>query len=302
MIDMHGVTMRFKRAPGPLLDRVSLHLRAGEIMPVLGGNGVGKTTLLRLLCGSVLPSEGDIVLAGFDLLSQTKQAQRQIGVSLYPERSFYYRLTCRQNLRYFASLRELFGREARHEVQRVLDEVGLLEQADVPFMRLSLGQRKRLGLARALAGRPPVLILDEPTANLDTESVAAFYQLFRRQAAAGGCVVFSTHQLQDLQVSSGCFLTIEDAQLRASASATDTALTREVQVNARDVELVDLTSLRSRYGLTVDGPRLSARVPVTVSLVEFLAELARLGVVVEEVRDDPWRSAARGLLDQEGVR
>ncbi|OIK00174.1 heme ABC exporter ATP-binding protein CcmA [Streptomyces monashensis] len=209
MLSVRRVSMTYRKASGPVFDEVDFTVPEGHLVPLLGANGAGKTTLLRVLCGLVVPTTGTVLVAGRDVVRRPAAARAHLGVSLYPERSFYFRLTCAQNLRYYASLRSLFGARAKSEVAEVLDRVGLAEQADTPFMRLSLGQRKRLGLARALLGRPSLLLLDEPTANLDSANVARFHAILAGHAAQGGSALFSTHSEEDLATATERPLRIE---------------------------------------------------------------------------------------------
>ncbi|WP_406507908.1 heme ABC exporter ATP-binding protein CcmA [Streptomyces sp. NBC_00212] len=213
MLSVAGMSMSYRKAPVPVFSDVDFRVPAGCVVPLLGSNGAGKTTLLKILCGLITPTVGSVRVADVDIVRRPTAARTHLGVSLYPERSFYFRLTCVQNLRYYASLRNLFGTPAKQEIARLLDQVGLAEHADTQFMRLSLGQRKRLGLARALLGQPPLLLLDEPTANLDAENVARFYDIIADHAGSGGSVLFSTHNEGDLTKATEQFLRIESGQV-----------------------------------------------------------------------------------------
>ncbi|MEV5237652.1 heme ABC exporter ATP-binding protein CcmA [Streptomyces cinnamoneus] len=209
MLSVDDVSMSYRKATSPVLSEVGFTVPAGHLVPLLGSNGAGKTTLLKILCGLITPTTGSVTVADCDMVRRPAAARAHVGVSLYPERSFYFRLTCVQNLRYYASLRNLFGARAKEEIAGLLDQVGLADFADTQFMRLSLGQRKRLGLARALLGRPSLLLLDEPTANLDTENVARFHELIAAHAREGGSVLFSTHNEGDLEKATAWFLQLK---------------------------------------------------------------------------------------------
>ncbi|MCC3776351.1 heme ABC exporter ATP-binding protein CcmA [Streptomyces sp. UNOB3_S3] len=208
-----GMSMSYRKATTPVFSEVDFTVPAGRLVPVLGSNGAGKTTLLKILCGLITPGAGSVTVQGEDVVRRPVAARAHLGVSLYPERSFSFRLTCTQNLRYYASLRNLFGAEAKREIAGLLERVGLAEYADTQFMRLSLGQRKRLGMARALLGSPFLLLLDEPTANLDTQNVARFHEIIAEHAEGGGSVLFSTHTEGDLEKATDRFLRIEDSRV-----------------------------------------------------------------------------------------
>ncbi len=201
MLVFNEVTLRFPGADYPLLERVSLELSPGTITSLLGPNGAGKTTLLKLSCGLIEATSGTVTVAGHDVVVTATQARRMLGVSLYPERSFYYRLTCRQNLRYYSALRGIFGRECRLEVSRVLQLLDLDDVADLAFMHLSLGQRRRIGVARSLLGSPPLVLLDEPTASLDDTRIDQLHQALSAYRQEGGTVLLSTHLARDFALS-----------------------------------------------------------------------------------------------------
>ncbi|MFF2925204.1 heme ABC exporter ATP-binding protein CcmA [Streptomyces celluloflavus] len=219
MLTVRNVSMSYRKAGTPVFTEADFTVAGGHLVPVLGANGAGKTTLLKILCGLITPTTGSVSVAGRDMVRRPAAARAHLGVSLYPERSFYFRLTCAQNLRYYASLRGLFGARAKREAADVLDRVGLSEQAGTPFMRLSLGQRKRLGLARALLGRPPLLLLDEPTANLDAENVARFHRILADHAEGGGSALFSTHNEDDVRTATERFLRIGAGRVRHASAA-----------------------------------------------------------------------------------
>lgn len=171
-----NVTLIYGKSRNPVLHSLNLEIDSGQVLPILGGNGTGKTTLLKALSGLLRPHLGRILIDDSDLYQRRGSALQRLSSSLYSERSFYYRLSARENLRYFLSLRGIYGRTAMSSIDMALDRFDLLGLQDIPFMHLSLGQRKRLGLARAFAAPASLYILDEPTANLDAKSCRLVYQ------------------------------------------------------------------------------------------------------------------------------
>ncbi len=190
-----GLEKRFGKLAA--LRGIDLEVPWGAIVAVLGPNGAGKSTLLRILASTVLPDSGHAEVAGHDVVSHSAAARRSLGLVLGDERSWYWRLTGRENLEFYAALHGLRRPAARRRAGELLAAVDLLEQADRRFDRYSSGMRARLALARALLHEPPVLCLDEPTATLDPVAASSFRALVRRQADAGRAVLFTTHDLHE---------------------------------------------------------------------------------------------------------
>ena len=180
-IHARGLTKRF--GPVTALDGVDLDVGGGEVVALLGANGAGKSTLLRILSTTVLPDEGVAWVAGNDVVAEPLAARRALGVALGDERSWYWRLSGRQNLEFFAVLYGIRRKEARRRVQELLGEVGLNHAADRRFDGYSAGMRARLSLARALVASPPVILLDELTRSLDPVAVSDFRTQVRRLAS-----------------------------------------------------------------------------------------------------------------------
>ena len=166
---------------------LSLHVAAGEIYGLVGPDGAGKTTTLRLLCGALHPDRvktGEpfaLQVAGFDVTRNVEQARAQIGY--LPQRfSLYEELTVLENIRFFAEVRGLSAAEWRPRCMEILSFVGLDPFVDRLAGQLSGGMKQKLGLAAALAHRPRVLLLDEPTTGVDPVTRQDFWQLIIRLA------------------------------------------------------------------------------------------------------------------------
>jgi ABC-type lipoprotein export system ATPase subunit/ABC-type polysaccharide/polyol phosphate export permease len=144
------------------LSGVDVAVGAGEIVAVLGQNGGGKSTLLRILGTTVIPDEGRALVGGHDVVTDALAARRALGLMVGDERALYWRLTGRGNLAFFATLHGLRGRRGREHVDELLEQVALADVADRRATGYSSGMRMRLMLARALIGNPRVLLLDEP--------------------------------------------------------------------------------------------------------------------------------------------
>jgi ABC-2 type transport system ATP-binding protein len=195
-IEVRGLTRRFGQVVA--LDGLDLSLARSEIVALLGENGAGKSTLIRVLATTMHPNAGQVLVEGYDVLRQPTEAKARIGLVLAEERSFFWRLTGRANLEFFAALRGMRRREAAEETSRVLAEVDLSAVADRRVDRYSTGMRARLSLARALLGRPSVLLLDEPTRSLDAVAASEVRTLIATIARdTGAAVLLATHNLHE---------------------------------------------------------------------------------------------------------
>jgi ABC-2 type transport system ATP-binding protein len=163
---------------GPIhaVDGISLHIPPGEIHGLVGSDGAGKTTTMRLLVGALLPDSGEVTIGGWDVRRQVEQARSQIGY-LSQRFSMYEDLTVLENIRFFAEVRGLSHSDWLPRSLEILDFVGLGEFKDRPAGQLSGGMKQKLGLAAALVTRPRVLLLDEPTTGVDPVTRQDFWQL-----------------------------------------------------------------------------------------------------------------------------
>ena len=201
MIDVHDLYKTYDDPDGGVIAAVagaSFSCRAGEIYGLLGPNGAGKTTALRCLATILTPTAGGATVAGHDLVGDPPAVRRRIGF-LSASTGLYARLTARETLRFFGSLYEMTGKTLERRVEDVLDLFQITDYADRPTDRLSTGMRQRVGLARAVVHDPPVLILDEPTTGLDPIVSLAVEKAVQSLAAAGKCVLFSTHLLDQAE-------------------------------------------------------------------------------------------------------
>ena len=163
------------------VDDLNLNVAAGEIYGLVGPDGAGKTTTLRLLCGVLRGDSGQAAIAGYDISRQTEQARAQIGY-LAQRFSLYEDLTVLENLRFFAETRGLPAAEWKPRCMEILEFVGLAEFINRRAGQLSGGMKQKLGLAAALVHRPRVLLLDEPTTGVDPVTRQDFWQLIIRLA------------------------------------------------------------------------------------------------------------------------
>ena len=192
-IETRALTRRFKRHLA--VDGVSLTVPARAVYGFLGRNGAGKTTTLKMLLGLIRPSSGTARICGIDVVRDRLGAARQVG-ALLEAHGFYGNLSGAENLDLTRSLMGL----PRSEIGRVLAVVEMNEHARRRVSDYSLGMRQRLGLARAMLGAPPVLILDEPTNGLDPDGIADMRRfLGELPARTGATVLLSSHLLGEIE-------------------------------------------------------------------------------------------------------
>ncbi len=167
------------------VDDLSLQVEAGEIYGLVGSDGAGKTTTIRLLVGALKADSGEAVICGYSLASQTEQARAQLGY-LSQRFSLYEDLTVLENIRFFAELRGLAQAQWYPRCMEILAFVGLGDFKDRRAGQLSGGMKQKLGLASALVSRPRVLLLDEPTTGVDPVTRQDFWQLLIRLTRRDG--------------------------------------------------------------------------------------------------------------------
>ena len=194
-----------------VLDHVDLEVHPGEIHALLGPNGAGKTTLIRLLCGLVDPHEGEL------------RTLDPVGFVPSGDRTFYMRISCLENLIFFARLNGLRYREARQRGHEVLEAVGLSEAAGKPVGRCSHGMQKRLSVARALLITPRVLLVDEATHDLDPEGARRIYELVTALAQEGTAVLWTTQRVEEVRNFADSITFLARGRVRFTGSPTELA-------------------------------------------------------------------------------
>jgi len=192
----HGLTKSF----GPLVavDALNLSIRRGEVFGLLGPNGSGKTTTIRMLCGLMEPSAGSAQVVGFDVAKEAEQIRRRIG---YMSQRFglYDDLTVEENIRFYATIYGLRGAQRSRRIGELGDELDLRPRIDQLAGTLSGGWKQRLALACAIAHRPAMLFLDEPTAGVDPSSRRLFWQKIHGLAAQGTTILVTTHYMDEAE-------------------------------------------------------------------------------------------------------
>lgn len=207
------------------VDDLTFQARRGEIVGLLGLNGAGKTTAIRLLSTTLAPTRGRFVLAGVDC-TEPAEIRRRIGV--LPESSGFPKyLTGHQYLTYHARLHGRRRADAERLAARLLAEVGLADRGPRRIATYSRGMRQRLGIARALANDPVVVLLDEPTLGLDPEGQRMMLAIVRRIAAErGAAVVLSSHTLPEVEQVCGQLLILSHGAVLSSGTVAE--VTRQV--------------------------------------------------------------------------
>ena len=191
VIQTDALTKRYGRVLA--VDQLSLQVPRGHVFGLLGPNGAGKTTFMGMLLGLVRPTSGSFSLLGANGVSM--DALRRIG-AIVETPAFYPYLSGRRNLAYFQGV---MGRKDPHELDMLLDRVGLADRAGDAFKTYSLGMKQRLGLAYALLGDPELLILDEPTNGMDPAGMAEVRDLIRSLGSEGRTVLISSHLLNEVE-------------------------------------------------------------------------------------------------------
>lgn len=236
MIELEAISKRFGATQA--VDGISLSARDGTITGLLGANGAGKSTTLRMIAGVLTPDSGAIRIGGRELAAGRTAAQTDLG-ALLDHTGLYERLTARENLHYFARLRGVARETARRRVDRLLADLELTRVADRPVDAFSQGERMKVALGRVLVHEPGHLLLDEPTNGLDVPSVRTLRRVLKTLRDAGRCIVYSSHVLAEVEALCGDIVIVAGGTL--VGHGTPEALCRAASADSLEDAFVKLT-------------------------------------------------------------
>lgn len=207
----------FDRPKQTALDSITLNVEPGEFFGLLGPNGAGKTTLFKTLAGLVLPDQGSASVGGLDVERNRSEVGQILTPVIPDERSLYWRLSARENLRLFAALQKLTRAEGERRTDELLEAVGLHDTGHKMAGQFSSGMKQRLLIARALLARPRVLLLDEPTRSLDPLSAKAFRRFLKDEVAGSQkcTILLATHIAEEALELCDRLAVLHRGQLRA---------------------------------------------------------------------------------------
>lgn len=194
MIEVKNVTKKYGSFTA--VDNINFNIEEGEIVGLLGPNGAGKSTTMNMITGFIEPTEGEIIVDGYDILKKTKKAKKQIGYM--PEGvPLYNDLTVKEFVNYMADLKLVERKQKKEKVQKIIEQTNLQDVQNKLIRNLSRGYRQRVSMAGALVGEPKILILDEPTVGLDPKQITEIRSLIK-SLSKNHTIILSSHILSEV--------------------------------------------------------------------------------------------------------
>ena len=194
MIEVKNITKKYGSTTA--VDNISFQIQEGEIVGLLGPNGAGKSTTMNMITGYIEPTEGQIIIEGYDISKKPKKAKEQIGYM--PEGvPLYSDLTVKEFVTYMSELKKVNKKERKEKVEKIIEQTGLKKVEKKLIRNLSRGYKQRVSMAGALVGEPKILILDEPTVGLDPKQITEIRQLIKDLGKIH-TVIISSHILSEV--------------------------------------------------------------------------------------------------------
>jgi len=291
-ISTYGLTRAFQTESGSItaVDNLSLEVPAGIVFGFLGPNGAGKTTTIRLLLGLLEPTAGRADVLGYDTKTQPDTVRTHTG-ALLEHSGIYEHLSAEDNLEFYGRVWHLTPNERQARIAELLTHMGLWERRKEQAGKWSRGMKQKLALARALLHRPPLVLLDEPTAGLDVQAAVAVREDLASLAAQEGVTVFlTTHNMAEAEKLCHQVAVIRNGHLVAVGAPDDLRARTggpRVEIIGRGFNEDVLALLRARAevtGLTLNNGRLNIDLSQETDTAPLISLLVEAGVQVEEVR------------------
>jgi ABC-2 type transport system ATP-binding protein len=268
------------RGGGPLkaLDSVSFDIEQGEFFGLLGPNGAGKTTLISILAGLTRPTSGRAAVHGFDVQKDYAQARRQLGV-VPQELVFDPFFNVRESLRIQSGYFGVRNNDAW--IDELLESLGLAEKANANMRQLSGGMKRRVLVAQALVHKPPVILLDEPTAGVDVELRQTLWQFIARLNREGHTVLLTTHYLEEAEALCGRIAMLKTGRVVALERTSD--LLKAASSNVLRFKMDSALPLALLEKARVTGRIVQLPAHDAHEIEEHLAQIRQAGLRVEDV-------------------
>ncbi len=225
MIRTERLTKRFIDASGSgelftAVNRVNLHVPAGQVLALLGPNGAGKTTTVRMLSAILPPTAGWARIANLDVVQSPTQVRRQVGL-LTEAPGLYERMNGREYLEFYTRLYRLPSRTARQRITSLMSQLGMARALDAQTGTYSKGMKQKLALARAMLHDPPVLLLDEPTSAMDPHSAKLVRDSITELRDGSRAIIVCTHNLAEAEALADRIAIIRRGQIIASGTVAE---------------------------------------------------------------------------------
>ncbi|MDB5871130.1 MAG: transporter ATP-binding protein [Ramlibacter sp.] len=265
-------------APVKALDGVSFEIQAGEFFGLLGPNGAGKTTLISILAGLARATSGKVTVSGFDVQADYAQARRQLGV-VPQELVFDPFFNVREALRIQSGYFGVKNNEAW--ISELLESLGLADTAGANMRQLSGGMKRRMLVAQALVHKPPVIVLDEPTAGVDVELRQTLWQFIARLNKAGSTVLLTTHYLEEAEALCGRIAMLKAGRVVALERTSE--LLKAASSNVLRFKLDGALPLEFESRARVTGRIVQLPAHDAHEIERYLAVIRTAGLRVEDV-------------------
>ena len=229
-IEVEGLTKQFGNFTA--VDHISFKVRQGEIFGFLGANGAGKTTAMRMLCGLSQPTGGKGTVAGFDIATQYEQVKKKIGY-MSQKFSLYEDLKVWENIRLYAGIYGMSDKEIAEKTDKVLEQLGLLNEKNTLVRSLPLGWKQKLAFSVAIFHEPKIVFLDEPTGGVDPATRRQFWELIYQAAERGITVFVTTHYMDEAEYCNRISMMVD-----GKIEALDTTQRLKERFHAQDMDEV----------------------------------------------------------------
>lgn len=304
-ISFQSISKTYPSPKGPkgttfkAVDNVSLNIEEGEFFGLLGPNGAGKTTLISMLAGLSRPSSGSVHVLGSDVQADYADARRKLGV-VPQELVFDPFFNVREMLRIQSGYFGLTNNDTW--VDELLEGLGLADKANANMRQLSGGMKRRVLVAQALVHKPPVIVLDEPTAGVDVELRQTLWQFVANLNKQGSTVLLTTHYLEEAEALCGRIAMLKTGRIVALDKTSDllkAASSNVLRFKTADTLPADLAARARITGRIVQLPANNA-----LEIENYLAAVRQVGVTVEdiEIRKADLEDVFLDVMNQQGAQ
>ena len=281
--------VRRGKAPICAVEPLNLAIAPGQIFGFLGANGAGKTTTIKMICGLITPTTGQVQVNGYNVLHQRSAAMHQIGAVLEGTRNVYWRMSAWDNLMYFGHLKGHWGHDLQTRAEQLLRDLELWDRRKDSVRLFSRGMQQKVAIACALVSDPPIVLLDEPTLGLDVQASRTVKQWISTLARERGkTIILTTHQLDTAQE-----LCDRVAIMSKGTLLTDKPLPELLSLFKHEyyqLRVKGLVEPEQRYhfdGFTIevenDETVISGEIAHQASLYDYLARIKNLGLPLLQV-------------------